>query len=166
MEQYLKFGNYVVKMAQQAAEVAACFSVISQLRPFLENEEQWVDRAASLMADGYKILAVWQENDVVAMAGYRLNDNMIHGKFLYVDDLVTDEQHRGSGLGALLLSQLQTQGSLENCNCLVLDTAAINVDARRFYKREGLLDLAVGFVKPLNDETARNLEPYLTSMTN
>jgi hypothetical protein len=37
----------------------------------------------------------------------------------------------------------------EYCNCLILDIAATNTNARRFYKREGLVDGAIGSVKPL-----------------
>jgi hypothetical protein len=37
----------------------------------------------------------------------------------------------------------------EYCNRLVHDTAATNTNARRFYKREGLVDAVNGFVKPL-----------------
>ena len=36
---------------------------------------------------------------------------------------------------------------------LVLDTAVANTSARRFYAREGLLDVVVGFVKPLEAST-------------
>jgi hypothetical protein len=37
----------------------------------------------------------------------------------------------------------------EYCDRRVLDTAATNTDARRFDKREGLVDNEIGFVRPL-----------------
>ena len=37
----------------------------------------------------------------------------------------------------------------EYCDRLAHDTAATNTNARRFYKREGLVDAVIGFVKPL-----------------
>ncbi len=141
-------------------QIAACFPIISQLRPYLTDQAAWVERAEVLRAGGYQILAVWEKNEVIAMAGYRLNDNMIYGRFLYIDDLVTDERKRGSGLGARLLEELQGIGRLADCHYMVLDTAATNTDARRFYQREGLMDLAVGFIKPLNDASAKNLRQY------
>lgn len=141
-------------------QTEACFPIISQLRPYLTDQATWVERAKVLRAGGYKILAVWEKNVVVAMAGYRLNDNMIYGRFLYIDDLVTDERMRGLGLGTRLLEELEKIGRVADCHYIVLDTAATNTDARRFYQREGLMDLAVGFIKPLNEASAENLRQY------
>ena len=62
---------------------------------------------------------------------------------------MTDEDQRGKGLGAALLTELSAIGVDEYCGRLVLDTAATNADARRFYKRAGLIDAVIGFVKPL-----------------
>ena len=67
-------------------------------------------------------------------------ENLIHGHFLCVDDLVTSEGQRGKGLGAALLLELSSIGVDEYCRRLVLDTAATKANARRFYKREGLID--------------------------
>ncbi|MBP1886418.1 hypothetical protein [Sinorhizobium mexicanum] len=36
----------------------------------------------------------------------------------------------------------------EYCNRLVLDTVAMKTNAPRFYKRDGLIDAVIGFVKP------------------
>ena len=130
-------------------ELAACFPVIAQLRPFLTSEAEWCDRASAQTAAGYRVLAAWKGDRAVAVAGYRVMENLIHGRFLYVDDLITAEGERGHGLGALLLQELSEIGLGRGCRRLVLDTAAANTKARRFYKREGLHDVVVGFLKPL-----------------
>lgn len=159
MNAFPKDDRFEVKSVEEA-QTEACFSVISQLRPYLHDPAAWRDRATALRAGGYRIMAVWEDDTVVAMAGYRLGDNMIYGKFLYIDDLVTDARKRGLGLGALLLEKLQETGRREDCQYMVLDTAATNTQARRFYQREGLMDLAVGFIKPLNEASAENLRQY------
>jgi GNAT superfamily N-acetyltransferase len=65
-------------------------------------------------------------------------------------EMVT-EGERGNGLGAALLKELSTIGVDEHCQALHLDTAATNTNARHFYAREGLVDAAIGFVKPLGE---------------
>ncbi|HVE09946.1 MAG TPA: GNAT family N-acetyltransferase [Paraburkholderia sp.] len=142
----------VLRHAASREELSACFPVIAQLRPSLKDATQWVDCALKMAPAGYRVLAAWRGANVVAIAGYRVIENLIHGRFLYVDDLVTAEVHRGTGLGAALLTELSALGAHEHCSRLVLDTAAANTNARRFYKREGLFDLAVGFIKPLAPE--------------
>ncbi|WP_460903998.1 GNAT family N-acetyltransferase [Paraburkholderia jirisanensis] len=140
----------VLRHAASREELIACFPVIAQLRPYLKDAAQWVDRALKMTPAGYRVLAAWNGENVVAIAGYRVMENLIHGRFLYVDDLVTAERHRGSGLGSALLTELSSLGANEHCSRLVLDTAAANAGARRFYRREGLFDLAIGFIKPLD----------------
>jgi hypothetical protein len=49
----------------------------------------------------------------------------------------------------VLLKKLSVLGIDEYCNRLVFDTAATNMNAGRFYKREGLVDTVNDFVKPL-----------------
>lgn len=138
-----------LRPAHGAEELASCFPAISALRPALKDVSEWVERASDMATDGYRVLAAWEGPRVVAIAGYRTMVNLIYGQFLYVDDLVSLPDQRGKGLGSALLTELSAIGLDEGCRCLVLDTAATNTDARRFYKREGLIDAVVGFVKPL-----------------
>lgn len=142
----------VIRHAHSHDELAACWPVISQLRPTLRDDVEWVERAQDMATDGYRVLAAWNGNQVVAVAGYRVMENLIHGAFLYVDDLVTSEGQRGKGLGAALLKELSSIGTDEYCRRLVLDTAATNTNARRFYKREGLIDAIVGFTGALEEK--------------
>jgi ribosomal protein S18 acetylase RimI-like enzyme len=140
---------FTIAHATSEEELTACFPVISLLRTYLVDADDWISRAHAMAPNGYRVVAAWQDGKVVAVAGYRIMQNLIHHRFLYVDDLVTASDQRGQGLGAALLKELAAVGANEKCNRLVLDTAAANTDARRFYKREGLLDVVVGFVKPL-----------------
>jgi hypothetical protein len=140
-----------IRHASTHAEFVACYPVIVDLRPFLKNADDWCERAFGMGQAGYRVLAAWRQDVAVAVAGYRVMENLIHGRFLYVDDLVTTFDNRGQGLGASLLEELARIGVKEKCSRLVLDTAATNANARRFYMREGLLDVAVGFVKQLEN---------------
>ena len=140
-----------LRHASSRDELAACYPVIVELRPFLRDAAEWCERASAMAGAGYRVLAAWRQDHAVAIAGYRVTENLIRGRFLYVDDLVTARDDRGNGLGASLLKELARIGMKENCRSLVLDTAAANTNARRFYKREGLLDIVVGFVKPLEN---------------
>jgi ribosomal protein S18 acetylase RimI-like enzyme len=146
-------SRVVVRHAESSEELAACFPVIVQLRPFLEDAADWQKRVLSMAGAGYRVLAAWDGERAVAVAGYRIMENLIHRRFVYVDDLVTADGRRGEGLGALLLTEVSRIGAAARCQRLVLDTAAANTSARRFYEREGLLDVVVGFVKPLEAST-------------
>jgi GNAT superfamily N-acetyltransferase len=142
-------SGIVLRHAETDAEIAACFPVMVQLRPHLADAAELVARVARQRAAGYRILAAWGDSVPVALAGYRLEENLIHGRFLYVDDLVTTESERGGGLGARLLDFLAVEAGKLGCARLVLDTALDNVLAHRFYYRQGLLARALRFSRPV-----------------
>jgi ribosomal protein S18 acetylase RimI-like enzyme len=131
--------------AETDADVAACFGIMQQLRPHLRTPEELVARIALQRPQGYRLLAIWDGRQPVALAGYRQLDNTIYGRFLYVDDLVTDADERGHGHGERLIEALREIGRGAACTRLVLDTALPNVFAQRFYFRVGLLPHGLHF---------------------
>lgn len=78
---------------------------------------------------------------------YRLQENLVYGSFLYVDDLVTAAAQRGGQWGSRLLQALERLARASGCARLVLDTGLANARAQRFYFREGLLTGALRFQK-------------------
>jgi GNAT superfamily N-acetyltransferase len=131
------------------AEIGACYELMRQLRPHLKSQEEFIARWRRQSADGYRIVALWGQGGPVALAGYRVTENLVHGKFLYVDDLISDQTGRGRGYGAQLLDKLKMEGRALGCNKLVLDTGLDNYLAHRFYFRQGLLAQALRFNIPL-----------------
>jgi hypothetical protein len=81
-------------------EIAACYPVMVLLRPHLGSADELVARITRQRDAGYRLLALWRAGTPVALAGYRFEENLIHGKFVYVDDLVTAADERRGGLGA------------------------------------------------------------------
>jgi GNAT superfamily N-acetyltransferase len=131
------------------AEIGACYELMRKLRPHLKSQEEFIARWRHQSAEGYRIVALWGQGGPVALAGYRVTENLVHGKFLYVDDLISEQTGRGRGYGAQLLDKLKTEGRALGCNKLVLDTGLDNYLAHRFYFRQGLLAQALRFNVPL-----------------
>lgn len=136
-----------MKIVETEQELRACYPLMKELRPQLASEDAFVAQVLRQRAQDYHILAVWEGEEVVALAGYRYQENTVYGRFLYVDDLVTAERHRGHRWGALLLGKLTVFAEQAQCARLVLDTGLTNVLAQRFYFREGLLPGALRFGK-------------------
>jgi ribosomal protein S18 acetylase RimI-like enzyme len=141
--------EFVFRHADTDTEIASCFPVMVQLRPHLAHADELVTRVARQRAAGYRILAAWRGDAPIGLAGYRIEENLIHGRFVYVDDLVTSEADRGSGVGARLLDVVAEEARKLGCDRLVLDTALDNVLAHRFYYRQGLLARALRFSRQI-----------------
>jgi GNAT superfamily N-acetyltransferase len=115
-----------------------------QLRPGLASIDEFVSSWTRQKQKGYRLAVRWDPAPV-ALAGYRVMENLCHGRHLYVDDLVSDEASRGRGDGAALLSYLKAAARAEGCKKLVLDSGFSRPLAHRFYYREGLLATALHF---------------------
>ncbi len=135
------------------SQILAAFSVMLQLRPHLKDARDFLERVRRMQqTEGYRILAIENMTNVIALAGYRLQENLIYGPFLYVDDLVTLDTARGTHCGAQLLQALQKIGKEAGCARLVLDTGLANSLAQRFYFRQGLLSGGLHFGMPLSSD--------------
>ena len=137
-----------IHIADADKEIADCYSVMSELRPHVP-ESEFVSRVLSQMKNGYRLVAGEDDGDIVAVAGFRIGENLAWGRFLYVDDLVTSEKYRSKGYGAELLSWLRNHAKNEDCHQLHLDSGTQRESAHRFYEREGVSKSGFHFVEQL-----------------
>ena len=135
--------------AETEQELIACHPLMRELRPLLQTPQVFLERVRVQRTQGWRLVAQWQGTVPVALAGYRVMDNLVHGHFIYVDDLVTAGPARGNGVGERLLAEIECIARAEGCDKLVLDTALANSLAQRFYFRCGLLSTGLHFTKVL-----------------
>lgn len=135
-----------IRLATNDTEIAACFPVLKELRPHLAKNE-FVCRIKHQQQSGYLLAFLGDPDCVVAVAGFRIGENLAWGRFLYVDDLVTLSTHRSKGYGSKLLTWLKNFAKQENCMQLHLDSGIQRKEAHRFYEREGLATAGLHFVE-------------------
>ncbi len=136
--------------AVTAEDLRACFPVMRELRPHLASPEELVERVQRQFDQGYRLLTARAGGAVVGAAGYRVQENLMRGRFCYVDDLVVAAPHRRGGLGAGLLGAVAALARAGGIDRLVLDTALDNLFGQRFYFRYGMLPAALRFSKVLD----------------
>lgn len=137
-----------VRIASSDADIVGCLPVMRQLRPHLE-EAEFLGRVRRQMAAGYRLACLEEGGKVVAVAGYRFNETLFLGRYLYVDDLVTDAERRSRGHGRRLFAWLVDLARREGCSHLELDSGVQRTDAHRFYLREGMHIRSHHFSLPL-----------------
>lgn len=149
MRPLIKLINPEFKHAETEAEVAACFKVMLELRPMLESVESFVEKILRMQKRGYKLLTLVEDGVPVALAGYREQEMLIHGRFFYVDDLITCESKRGQGLGEKLLQFIFELAKKQQLDKVILDTGIGNSLAQRFYFKVGMLATGMHFTYDL-----------------
>lgn len=121
-----------IELIPNGMRTAECFPVMRQLRPHLV-EVDFVERIEAQRRNGYQLLAAIVDGQPAALAGFRVMENLAWGRFVYVDDLVTDEEHRSEGYGGLLLDWLIDYCRDNGMAELHLDSGVQRFGAHRFY---------------------------------
>ena len=128
----------IVRKLNSDDEILAARAVMRQLRPQVPEADYLSTVRRMMQTDGYRQAAVFEGNDVVAVAGYRFMEMLYAGKTLYVDDLNTNEALRSRGHGKLLMDWLKREAREHGCVQLQLDSGVQREQTHRFYFREGL----------------------------
>ena len=143
----------LLRHADGDQDILASFTLMQQLRPHLTGEADYLARVRRQAGNSYRLLLAWQNDRPVGLAGYRQQENLVYGRFLYIDDLVTLPDVRGTGIGERLLAACREEARSRHCTAMVLDTRRDNVLAQRFYFRNGMLPHAMRFSLPLSPTT-------------
>lgn len=131
-------------------DLQRAFPVLKELRGHL-NEDDYLTTVREMMKRGYRLFALEDEGDIVALAGISVGLNFYYGPYVWVYDLITSEKVRSRGYGQELLSRIEKVAEDEGCKVVALSSALFRTDAHRFYEeRMGYQRAAYVFVKELD----------------
>ena len=136
------------RVAESDDEIRACYPVMRQLRPHF-TLDAFLERVRFQQERGYCLVFLEVDGAPVAVAGYKIRETLIDGRFLHVDDLVTSDVDRSQGHGSELLRWLGQRAEELSCLSLQLDSGVQRKDAHRFYEREGLTCTAYHYDFPI-----------------
>lgn len=123
-----------IRLAQTDAEILSCFPIMIQLRPHL-RQESFVERVRRQEKNGYQLVLLESEGAVQAVSGFHCGESLAWGRYLYIDDLVTNEAGRSHGYGQRLFDWLLTLARAQGCEQVHLDSGVQRFGAHRFYLR-------------------------------
>lgn len=127
----------IIAPAETEAQVVRCFAVMHELRPH-HTLISFVAQVQRQQSSGYKLVYVENNEEVCAVAGYRLSENLSWGSFMFVDDLVTRSSDHGAGHGSALLDWLLEEARQQGCAQFHLDSGVQRFGAHRFYLHKGM----------------------------
>lgn len=113
------------------------FPLLKELRPQLDMETYERLYKEAKLRDDYKLVGFVRGDFCVGLMGFRVLYDFVHGKHVYVDDLVVTKDLRSGGIGKKLLDYAVDEAKKLGCQGLRLSTGFENQDGRRFYEREG-----------------------------
>lgn len=134
-----------IQFANTKEQIAGCYPVMAQLRPHL-SQEDYLDQIKRQESFGYHLVYLDEKNMVRAVAGFRISECLAWGKYLYVDDLVTNAEDRSKGYGDLLFDWLVNHAKENGCDQFHLDSGVQRFNAHRFYLRKKMIISSHHFV--------------------
>lgn len=140
---------YTLQYLDSEQAFGASFDLMRVLRPHIVTQAAYLAQFARQTEQGYRLLAVCDGERIVGLAGYRELENLLYGRFIYVDDLVVSPALQRSGLGERLLNAVRDEAVQRQCDHLVLDTGLHMPLAQRFYFRQELLARGMHFTQRL-----------------
>lgn len=140
---------YTLQHLESEEAFPASFDLMRVLRPHVAKPATYVAQLARQTEQGYRLLAAWGGEHIVGLIGYRELENLLYGRFIYVDDLVVSPDFQGKGLGERLLTAVRDEAVQRDCDHFVLDTGLHMPLAQRFYFRQGLLARGMHFTESL-----------------
>lgn len=138
----------LIQTAISDHDIASCWEAMSLLRPMLVQAD-FVSLIKLMQRDGYTLLYIAEDENVVAVAGYRVYTMLYCGKMLYIEDLSTVERSRGKGYASMLLDHLRQLAVQGNCQSIQLDSGPSRTIAHKLYYRENFTINAFHFSKTL-----------------
>src|SRR5579862_648305 len=95
-----------IAWADSDADIWACLPLLRELRSYIGSQGDFVTQVRRMQQHGYRLAAIWSDDSVVACAGYCVTENLIRGRYLHIEELVTAPGFRSKGIGERLLRAL------------------------------------------------------------
>jgi GNAT superfamily N-acetyltransferase len=126
----------------------SCFSEAVRLLGFLNPDAPprvLEERLRSLLDDHphYRIIGAFQGERLIGVCGAWTATKMWCGRYLEIDNLVVDPDHRSCGAGTRMIEHLVEAGRAAGC--------IANHPSHRLYHRLGFEIWGFHFVKPVGD---------------
>ena len=135
-------------------QMLAHLDVLQELYPSL-TAEQYAIELDLMLPHNYSQLAVYDNEQCIAICGVWIGNKLWVGKYLELDNIVVCASHRSQGVGDLIFQILEQKAKEENCNMLALDSYTRNFKAHKFFYNQGYSPKGFHFIKLLNEKAVR-----------
>lgn len=129
-------ANFTIKELESSEEIINAYPVMKQLRAHLSEAEFLELVLEAKEKDSYKLFALIDEGEIVAVTGFKSMITLYYGKFVWVCDLVTDSNKRSNGYGEKLLAFVHQWAKENHYQSVALSSGLQRTDAHRFYENK------------------------------
>ncbi|MDQ0483833.1 GNAT family N-acetyltransferase [Guptibacillus hwajinpoensis] len=126
----------MIREMNSREELTEAFQVMKELRTHLDTNEFLALVEEASEKDMYRIYALYEEEQIVAVTGFKPMITLYNGRSVWVCDLVTSYEHRSKGYGKKLLSFIEEWAKERGYESVGLSSGLQRKDAHRFYEEK------------------------------
>ncbi|MDQ3179169.1 MAG: GNAT family N-acetyltransferase [Acidobacteriota bacterium] len=128
----------MISIARTDTEIQNCYAVMAELRPHISQKE-FLPKVTKLIETTNFQLAYLLDNEVKAVAGFRISEWLAGGKYLEIEDLATKSSERSKGYGGALFDWIIEYAKENDCDQVRLVSHVKRFDAHRFYLNKRMI---------------------------
>ena len=110
--------------------------LIKELNPNAD-EKTLVSRILNLQYDQYKCLAVFDQDEMIAICGMWICHKIYIGLQMEIDNVVVSEKYRSKGIGDQMMDWVNSYAKELGCASIELNTYVTNTRSHKFYMNKG-----------------------------
>jgi len=127
------------------SEMLKAYELLLELYPDLVYKD-FENQLDVMMPNNYSMIAICDNNNIIALAGIWIGNKLWCGKYLELDHVVVSEGSRSRGLGTKLINYAKSMAKKLDCSSLGLDSFTQNHASHKFFYREGFIAKGFHFV--------------------
>lgn len=129
-----------IKEIQTHEEILETSAVLEQIY-FDLNKKTYIEDILNMMQRGYKMAAVFEDENVengrcIGVIGIRIIRKLHYGKTLEIEDFMIDRQKRGIGVGKMLLRWAEWQAAIFGCKNIIGNLETKRLESQKIFARE------------------------------
>ena len=145
-------GNYEIMIRKlELKDLEEVFKLLDELYENKMEYSIFIEKYKEYLKDNnfYGIVAV-EDSKVVGVLISRIINRLAKKKnILFIDDLIVNGKYRNTGIGKLLIQDATNYAMSKDCGALELTSMIENVNAHRFYEKNGFEKRQYKFKKHL-----------------
>lgn len=141
-------SKFIIREIETEKEMLSLFPLLTQLNPGLKKSECAV-MLKDMIKCGYRMAGVFNSKKGVGVSGFWIATKIYSGKYVELDNVVIDKNHRSQGIGKLLCDWIIKEAKEAGCKTAMLDAYTENSAGHKFYLREGFIIRGFHFLKKI-----------------
>jgi hypothetical protein len=125
-----------IKIASEE-EIKYCYTLMHQIREDLSKND-FFSMIAEQIKNGYQVVYVTENNQIICVVGFNILQKLSWGKYLYIEDFVTEKSAQYSGAANALFDFIKIYAKQQNCKSIHLDSSVTRQEAHKFYLSQNM----------------------------